>query len=198
MSSLDENNLGPSSEYQENLDILRQTYFFSGLPLESLKVFAYLCTRAKFKSGDALFNQGEDDGDAFCLISGKAQLERTVDSTRFPVRVLGPGEFIGGLSLLGETRRLYSLRALEETICLVLSREKFSKTLQQFPGQMPRKFPAGEFGVPCALVIGERRASIRGRNEATTNRSPSAPDTIRAAGSNGSAERRTRTKSRSS
>ena len=48
MSSLDENSLSPSSEYQENLDILRQTYFFSGLPLESLKVFAYLCTREKF------------------------------------------------------------------------------------------------------------------------------------------------------
>jgi 2,3,4,5-tetrahydropyridine-2,6-dicarboxylate N-succinyltransferase len=24
------------------------------------------------------------------------------------------------------------------------------------PGTMPRKFPAGEFGVPCALIIGER------------------------------------------
>jgi CRP-like cAMP-binding protein len=142
MSSLDENNLSPSSEYQENLDILRQTYFFSGLPLESLKVFAYLCTREKFKNGDALFRQGEDDGDAFCLISGKTQLERTVDSKTFLVRGFGPGEFIGGLSLLGETRRLYTLLALEETICLVLSREKFSKTIQQFPGQMPRIFKA--------------------------------------------------------
>jgi 2,3,4,5-tetrahydropyridine-2,6-dicarboxylate N-succinyltransferase len=27
------------------------------------------------------------------------------------------------------------------------------------PGQLPRKFPAGEYGVPCALVIGERGAS---------------------------------------
>ena len=27
------------------------------------------------------------------------------------------------------------------------------------PGQMPRRFPAGEYGVPCALVIGERRAT---------------------------------------
>lgn len=142
MSSLDESSLSPSSEYQENLDILRQTYFFSGLPLESLKVFAYLCTREKFKNGETLFRQGEDDGDAFCLISGKTQIERTVDSKHFPVRVFGPGEFIGGLSLLGETRRLYSLRALEDTICLVLSREKFTKTLQQFPGQMPRIFKA--------------------------------------------------------
>jgi 2,3,4,5-tetrahydropyridine-2-carboxylate N-succinyltransferase len=27
------------------------------------------------------------------------------------------------------------------------------------PGQLPRRFPAGEYGVPCALVIGERRPS---------------------------------------
>jgi 2,3,4,5-tetrahydropyridine-2-carboxylate N-succinyltransferase len=27
------------------------------------------------------------------------------------------------------------------------------------PGTRPRRFPAGEFGVPCALVIGARRAS---------------------------------------
>lgn len=27
------------------------------------------------------------------------------------------------------------------------------------PGTMPKRFPAGEFGVPCALVIGQRRAS---------------------------------------
>lgn len=142
MSSLDENSLNPSSEYQENLDILRQTYFFSGLPLESLKIFAYLCTRERYKNGEALFRQDEDGGDAFCLISGKAQLERTIASKLFRLRVFGPGQFIGGLSLLGETHRLYSLRALEETICLVLSREKFSKTLQQFPGQMPRIFKA--------------------------------------------------------
>jgi 2,3,4,5-tetrahydropyridine-2-carboxylate N-succinyltransferase len=27
------------------------------------------------------------------------------------------------------------------------------------PGTMPKKFAAGEFGVPCALIIGERTAS---------------------------------------
>jgi hypothetical protein len=54
MSSLDESSPIPSCEYQENLDILRQTYFFSGLPLESLKIFAYLCTREKFKEGEVL------------------------------------------------------------------------------------------------------------------------------------------------
>jgi len=27
------------------------------------------------------------------------------------------------------------------------------------PGMRPRDFPAGEYGIPCALIIGERTAS---------------------------------------
>jgi CRP-like cAMP-binding protein len=142
MNSSDESSSTPSCEYQENLDTLRQTYFFSGLPLESLKIFAYLCTREKFREGELLFRQGEDDGEAFCLLSGEAQLERTVQDATLPIRRCEPGEFIGGLTLIGETRRLYSLRALQPTVCLVLSREKFTKTLDQFPGQRPRIFRA--------------------------------------------------------
>jgi CRP-like cAMP-binding protein len=142
MSSLDESSLSPSCEYQENLNILRETYFFSGLPLESLKIFAYLCTREKFRSGEFLFREGEDGHEAFYLIAGKGQLERGVPAETHAMRSIGAGQFIGGLTLLGENRRLYSLRALEDTVCLVLSREKFTKTLQQFPGQVPRIFNA--------------------------------------------------------
>lgn len=142
MSSLDESSLSPSSEYQENLDTLRQTYFFSGLPLESLKIFAYLCTREKFREGDYLFHQGEDDGEAYCILSGRVQLERTVQEATLPIRLYEAGAFVGGLTLLGETRRLYSMRVMEETVCLLLSRNKFAKTLDQFPEQRPRIFKA--------------------------------------------------------
>jgi CRP-like cAMP-binding protein len=142
MSSLDESSPTPSCEYQENLDILRQTYFFSGLPLESLKIFAYLCTREKFREGDFLFQQGEEDGEALCILSGEALLERTAEGATQPIRTVGAGEFVGGLTLIGQTRRLYSLRALQETICLVLSRDKFAKTLDQFPEQRHRIFKA--------------------------------------------------------
>jgi CRP-like cAMP-binding protein len=138
MSSLEKSNLSPSCEYQENLDVLRQTYFFSGVPLESLKVFAYLCTRENFKPGEYLFRQGEDDGDAFCIVAGRAQLERSENGEARAVRSCLAGEFIGGLTLLAETQRLYSLRAVEPTVCIVLNRERFTKTIEQFPGQMPR------------------------------------------------------------
>jgi CRP-like cAMP-binding protein len=138
MSLLERNNSTPASEFQENLEILRQIYFFSGLPLETLKVFAYLCTREKFRQDEYIFSQDEDDGQAFYIISGIARLERKDDAKTTAVRECKAGEFIGGLTLLGETRRLFSLKSVTETTCLVLGREKFSKTMGQFPNLLAK------------------------------------------------------------
>ena len=138
MSLLEKNNSTPSSEFQENLELLRQIYFFSGLPLETLKVFAYLCSREKFKQDEYIFNQDEDDGRAFYIINGQAQLERRDNGGTISVREYNTGEFIGGLTLLGETKRLFSLKSATETTCLVLSREKFSKTMEQFPSLLAK------------------------------------------------------------
>jgi CRP/FNR family cyclic AMP-dependent transcriptional regulator len=142
MNSSGKNEANPSSELEQNLEILRQTYFFSVLPLETLKIFAYLCSREKFKQGEYLFRQNEDDGQAFYIISGKALLEREDSSSVKEIRECHSGEFIGGLTLLGEARRLFSLKAVVDTICLILVREKFSKTSEQFPDIMPRIFKA--------------------------------------------------------
>ncbi|MGD2187879.1 MAG: cyclic nucleotide-binding domain-containing protein [Desulfobacterales bacterium] len=142
MNSSEKNKGGPSSELEENLEILRETYFFSGLPLETLKVFAYLCTRVTFKQGEYIFRQNEDDGRAFYIISGKARLERADNSTVKEIRDCSTGEFLGGLTLLGEIRRLFSLKAVQDTVCLILNRDKFSKAIEQFPDIMPRIFKA--------------------------------------------------------
>ncbi len=138
MSSSEKNNLTPSCEFQDNLEILRQTYFFSGLPLETLKIFAYLCTREKFRDGEHIFRQDEDDGQAFYIIEGQARLERTDNGKTFDIRDCKTGEFIGGLTLLGETRRLFSLKSVTDTTCLVLDRGKFLKTMEQFPNLLAR------------------------------------------------------------
>jgi CRP-like cAMP-binding protein len=136
MSLSEKNKSTPSSEFQENLEILRQIYFFSGLPLETLKIFAYLCTREKFKEGEHIFRQNEDDGLAVYIVEGKGRLERKDNGETIKVRDCGTGEFLGGLTLLGETGRLFSLKSVADTTCLVLSREKFAKTMEQFPGLM--------------------------------------------------------------
>ena len=138
MSSSEKNNLTPSCEFQDNLEILRQTYFFSGLPLETLKIFAYLCTREVFRQGEHLFRQDEDDGRAFYIIDGRARLERDDNGNKIEIRDYQTGEFIGGLTLLGETRRLFSLKSVTDTTCLVLNRGQFLKTMEQFPNLLAR------------------------------------------------------------
>jgi CRP-like cAMP-binding protein len=127
-----------SCEFQGNLDILRQTYFFSGLPIEALKVFAYLCGREEFKAGDHLFHQDDQDGLAYYIISGKALLTRNVSGEEAVVRTYQAGDFLGGLTLLGNYRRLFGLKAETDTQCLIISKEKFDSTVNQFPDLLSR------------------------------------------------------------
>ncbi|GBC63485.1 cyclic nucleotide-binding domain-containing prot ein [Desulfonema ishimotonii] len=125
-------------EFKEHLNILRQIYFFSKLPLETLKVFAYLCTRELFKAGDYLFRQGEDDGQAFYLLSGQAQLIREGKNRTWEIREYGPEDFISATAMIGHVHRLYSLRAVSDITCLVMPRDKFSRAMEQFPDLMPQ------------------------------------------------------------
>jgi CRP-like cAMP-binding protein len=49
------------------------------------------------------------------------------------LKVFKAGDFIGALSLVGDMKRLFSLKATEHLSVIVLSRELFQKTLEQFP-----------------------------------------------------------------
>lgn len=118
--------------------MLRQIDFFSGLPLEATKVFAYLCSRDSFKPGDRIFQQGNEADRAFYIISGRAQLSRQSDDTQTAVREYGEGEFIGRMTLLGQSRRLFTLTATTEMTCLVITREKFTKALEKFSDLTPK------------------------------------------------------------
>ena len=110
-------------------------------------MFAYLCGREKFKEGEYLLRQGEDDGQAFYIISGQAVLEREEGGLIREIRQCREGEFLGGLSLMGSMQRLFSLKAVSETNCLILAREKFTRTLSQFQDLMPSLIKALVGGV---------------------------------------------------
>ncbi len=138
MNSSERNEAAPSSELDQNMELLRQTYFFSGFPLEILKVFAYLCNREVFKRGEYIFLQGEDDGQAFFIIEGQAAIEREDNDSTKRIRSCKEGDFLGGLALMGTMHRLFSFKAETDITCLMLSREKFNKTIEQFPDLMPK------------------------------------------------------------
>ena len=78
-SSTEKNSAGGTCEFQQNLEILRQIEFFAGLPMETLKVFAYLCTRESFSAEEYLYTKDDDDGQAFYILSGRLVLVHDSD-----------------------------------------------------------------------------------------------------------------------
>ena len=122
----------PLSEYQENLEILIQLPLFAGLPIEPLKVLAYLCKREIFKPGELIFHEHEVDTNAYYIIEGKAELVTETDGEA-EYTEFGEREFIGSMSLFCDAKRLFTLKAQTKVICLTLSREKFQKVLERFP-----------------------------------------------------------------
>jgi CRP/FNR family transcriptional regulator, cyclic AMP receptor protein len=122
----------PLSEYQANLEILMQLPLFAGLPIEPLKVLAYLCKRETFRPGEIIFHEHEVDTNAYYILEGTAELVSESDGeARFTA--FGEREFIGSMSLFCDIKRLFTLKANTKLVCLTLSRDKFQKVVERFP-----------------------------------------------------------------
>jgi CRP/FNR family cyclic AMP-dependent transcriptional regulator len=127
------------SEYQSNLEILMQIPLFAGLPIEAIKLLAYLCKRETFKAGEIIFQQHEVDENAYFIVEGKAKLILE-NGGEEEISEFSESAFIGGLSMFYGMKRLFTLKAETQVTCLMLSREKFQKTLEQFPAITSKLF----------------------------------------------------------
>lgn len=120
-------------ELQENLEVWRAVPVFSDIPLQRLKVYAYLSKRARYRGGEFLFRQGDSDDRGFIIISGKVQVIREFEDHSVLLNELKEGDFFGGLVLLADTKRLFSAKAVTDLELLTFDRESFQKLLIQFP-----------------------------------------------------------------
>jgi len=116
-----------------SLDILRGVSVFSAIPVERLKVYAYMSRRACYRPGEFLFRQGENDDRGYIIIHGRAQVVREFKDHSVLLNELGEGEFFGALALLSQIKRLFSVKAVTHVECLIFERESFQKLLVQFP-----------------------------------------------------------------
>lgn len=106
---------------------------FNGVPLDVIKVLAYLSGRESFVAGEALFEQGEPLDRCFFLLCGQVEMTREVGDCTVTLPRRAEGSFFGGLGLLAHTKALYGAQAVTDVECLVLSKEKFLKTAERFP-----------------------------------------------------------------
>jgi CRP-like cAMP-binding protein len=116
-----------------NLEIYRNVAAFSGIPIERLKLLAYLSKRVYYRAGEFLFHHGDIDDRAYLILSGKAQVIRELSDHSVFLHEFTEGDFFGGLALLSDIKRRFSIKAITDLECLTINRESFQKLLLQFP-----------------------------------------------------------------
>jgi CRP/FNR family cyclic AMP-dependent transcriptional regulator len=113
---------------------LRQIPLFALLDDDEMAVLAAQVEIKRFAPRQRIYKIGEPGKHAYVMISGKVQVT-TVDQSHQEVLVDEPrhGDFFGFASMLEDTPHQTTALAIEESVCLEVSREDIAALVQQKP-----------------------------------------------------------------
>lgn len=110
-------------------DMLRTVWLFGNCTKKELTALASLATQIDVPAGKVLVTQGELGREFFVIVSGKAEATRG----GIPIGVLGPGTFLGEMSLLESKPRVATVTTTEPTSVLVLTAREFDSLVERMP-----------------------------------------------------------------
>jgi CRP-like cAMP-binding protein len=115
-------------------DTLAKVAVFSELGRTDLRRLAAVTISRDFAKGDVIVKEGEQAVAFYLMCSGRAEVVKAVESSGPRVLgTLGPGDFFGDMALLDGYLRSATVRALEDTKCMVLARWDFMAELRTSP-----------------------------------------------------------------
>lgn len=130
---METNQTCPSCEYDQNLDLLLKVDVFSKIPLERLRTYALLVKRMKYQTDGYVFHQGDVDNKAYLLTQGQLAITHSYGDHINTHGSIHPGKMFGTVALISDTERLFSVKATEPSVCLILPRPKVLAELEKDP-----------------------------------------------------------------
>jgi CRP-like cAMP-binding protein len=123
----------PRDMAEQNMEFLRKVRLFSELDDRALREVANAAVEQRWEKGQEIVRQGESGVGAFIIRSGKVEIVRDHQGRTEKMRDLGPGQFFGEMALLDEFPRSATVRAIEPTTCLQITRWHFRGILESHP-----------------------------------------------------------------
>jgi len=129
-----------------DIEMLGEVPLFSGLTDEQLKIVAFSAERVTYQTGQFLYRKGDKATATFVIMGGDAEIissSENKNATNIPVL---PGAFAGETSMLTDSPRRVSLRAVDDVTALKISRDLLVRLAEDFP----------EIGIKMVKVLEDR------------------------------------------
>jgi CRP/FNR family transcriptional regulator, cyclic AMP receptor protein len=126
---------GPIPAYDRRLAALRRVDLFSALPEAELRKVSESLMERSYPAGSAIVHADDPAGGHFFIVAeGEvAVVLETAEGKETVLAALQPGDFFGEMSLLDESPRAATARAVRATRLVLLRREEFRRHLRECP-----------------------------------------------------------------
>jgi CRP-like cAMP-binding protein len=111
------------------IDLLKHVSLFDGCSKQELQKIAGIADELDLPEGKVLIREGDRGREFFVIVNGEVEVRRKGRK----MTTLGPGDFIGEISLLSKVPRTATVTALTPIDVLVVTDRAFLTLLEQSP-----------------------------------------------------------------
>ena len=114
--------------------MLQEIVFFSNMFDHDLKQIVEITSAKKYDKGAVIIEEMSEAEGVFIIYKGKIEISKRFEGgEQFVLSVLSDGDFFGEMALLDEGRRSATIRTLEPTTVLEITRNDFETLLYKAP-----------------------------------------------------------------
>lgn len=115
-------------------ELLTAHSLFSHLSPAAIYRLIELTQSYSFRKGELILQEGQVGIGCFIILSGKVEVVKSINTPKEKVITeLGSGEIIGEMTVIDEQPHSASVRALENTECVMIERWDFKAQMQAYP-----------------------------------------------------------------
>lgn len=121
-------------QHEEHACCIERVPIFNSLTKEERQEVAAITTAKTYEKGDLVYMAGEQAGKLYVLHTGRVKISRiNVSGKEQVIRVVGPGEFMGELSLFSSLPMTDNGEALERCTMCLIEGAKLKELMKKYP-----------------------------------------------------------------
>ena len=114
-------------------EFLSRAPLFARLESRQLHRLAELCVPRSYDTGEEIVVEGSTGLGLFVITSGRVEVTRGTGEEKVVFAELGSGDLLGEMSLVDDQPRSATVRTLEATTCLLITRGSFQSLVDREP-----------------------------------------------------------------